>query len=227
MRSRILTGAAVAASAAVAAVVGVVASVARAGSVEEPLYTVESTHDGWEIRVYPPTIQAQVTVVGPYDDAVRQGFRVLADYIFGGNVPKEPIAMTAPVSARRVEGERIAMNAPVAATSAGEETWTVAFTMPSSWTLATLPAPLDPRVKLVAIDGSRVAAKPFGGWATTGRVAEEQAALLAALREAGLDAGTPTVAQYNPPWTLPPLRRNEILVSLPRATPRSESEELK
>lgn len=211
MRPRALAAAAVALA---AGALGLVASAARGGSVEEPAYVVESVHDGWEIRRYAPTVEARVTLTGPYDAVITQGFRVLAGYIFGGNAPGASIAMTAPVSAQRAEGERIAMTAPVSATAAGEEAWTVAFTMPSSYTLETLPAPLDPRVTLVAVEGSRVAARRFGGWAIAGRVAEHQAALLAALQQAGLHAGTPTVAQYNPPWTLPPLRRNEILVPL-------------
>jgi hypothetical protein len=211
MHIRPLTAAAVALA---ASALALVASVARGSAVEEPAYTVESTRDGWEIRRYPSTIQARVTVAGTYDEAVRDGFRVLAAYIFGGNAPRASIAMTAPVSAQRAGGDRIAMTAPVAATAVGDEAWTVAFTMPSAWSLETLPAPLDPRVTLVALDGARVAARPFGGWATAARVARQQAALLEALHGAGLDAGAPTVAQYNPPWTLPPLRRNEILVPL-------------
>jgi hypothetical protein len=201
MRSRTLVAAA---AALVTGAIGVVASAARGGSVEEPAYLVESTLEGWEIRSYPPTVQARVTLTGPYDEVVSQGFRVLARYIFGENQPGASIAMTAPVTAQRAGGDRIAMTAPVSATTAGDQGWTVAFTMPSSFTLETLPAPLDPRVTLVALGRSRVAARRFGGWATAGRVAAQQAALLAALNDAGLEGGIPKVAQYNPPWTLPP-----------------------
>jgi hypothetical protein len=199
-----------AAAAVLTGALGLVASVARGGTVEEPAYTVESTHEGWEVRRYAPTIEARVTVQGPWDAAVSDGFRVLAGYIFGGNAPQGALATTA----RRAPGQKIAMTAPVAATSAGEDAWIVAFTMPSSFRLDTLPTPLDPRVELVPVDGLRVAARPFGGWATEDRVAREQEALLAALRDAGLGAGPSTVAQYDPPWTPPPLRRNEILVPL-------------
>lgn len=198
-----------------AGAVGVAASLVYQNRVEEPVYRVESTHAGWEIRRYAPTIEARVTVSGAYDTAVRDGFRLLAAYIFGGNAPQTSIAMTAPVSARPAEGERIAMTAPVATTPAGDGAWVVSFTMPSSWSLDTLPAPSDPRVTLVAVDGARVAVRRFGGWATASRVARERAALSSALVAAGFGEGVPTVAQYNPPWTPPPLRRNEILVPLP------------
>jgi hypothetical protein len=199
--------------------VGLVGSAARGGTVEEPAYTVESSHDGWEIRRYPPTIEARVTVGGPYDAALGAGFRLLAGYIFGDNTTRASIAMTAPVAATRLGGQPIARTAPVAATAVDDESWTIAFTMPAEWSLDALPAPNDPRVSLVAVPGGRIAARPFGGWATAGRVADHEDALLVALRAQGLDGGPPTVAHYDPPWTPPPFRRNEILVPLPDATP--------
>lgn len=188
------------------------AVVARAAPVEEPAYDVISTHDGWEIRRYGPVVQAQVTVTGPLRPALNDGFRALADYIFGANTPGATIEMTAPVSARR-DGQRIAMTAPVGAAADGPEAWVVSFTMPSSWALSDLPTPKDPRVRLVEVEGGEFAALRFGGWATASRVAARQAALLAAVEGAHLAVGgPPVIAQYDPPWS--PLRRNEILVPL-------------
>ena len=202
--------------AAATALLGALPLRAAHAAIEEPAYTVIEVHDGWELRSYAPTIQARVTVQGEWGDALNQGFRILAGYIFGGNQPRARIEMTAPVAARPA-GERIAMTAPVAAVPAAAAgdgaTWVVSFTMPSSWTLETLPVPDDPRVTLVAEAGGRVAALPFGGWATSRRVAEKQAELARALEASGFTSTGPAVtAQYNPPWTPPPLRRNEILV---------------
>jgi hypothetical protein len=208
-----------AAAGAAASVVALVATVAHGSSVEEPAYTLESAHDGWEIRRYAPTLEARVTTRGSFDTAVSDGFRLLAAYIFGKNAPNVSIAMTAPVSAEPAPGTAIAMTAPVSAQSAGDQAWTIAFTMPASWTLQTLPTPLDPRVTLVSVPGARVAARPFPGWATSERIAAEQARLLADLARAGQTPGTPRIAQYDPPWTPPALRRNEILVPLPPAAP--------
>jgi SOUL heme-binding protein len=194
------------------AAVALGAVVARAAPVEEPAYDVVSRRDGWEIRRYAPVVQAQITVTGPFRSAINEGFRALAGYIFGGNAPGASIAMTAPVSAQ-AGGQHIAMTAPVAAASEGPDAWTVAFTMPSSWALSDLPAPNDPRVRLVEVDGGDFAALRFGGWATAGRVAAKQATLLAAVADAGMPVGgAPVVAQYDPPWS--PVRRNEILVPL-------------
>lgn len=201
---------------AAASVLGVVPGVAHA--IEQPAFTVVAAYPDWELRRYEPFIEARVTVTGPWDDAVSQGFRVLAGYIFGGNQPRESIAMTAPVTAQR-SGQEIAMTAPVAASRAtagtGVEQWTIAFSMPSAWTMDTLPVPNDGRISLVEVPVQDVAVTRFGGWMTERRAAERTASLLATLSEAGFEpAGEPVVAQYNPPWTPPPLRVNEIQVAV-------------
>jgi SOUL heme-binding protein len=206
-------------AAAAAGLIGAVPGVANA--IEQPAYTVVAEHPGWELRRYSPFLEARVTVNGPWDAAVSNGFRVLAGYIFGGNQPNAAIAMTAPVTAQR-EGQKIAMTAPVAAqrtgTNDGSEAWTVAFSMPSQWTLDTLPAPDDSRISLMEVAGHDAAVIGFGMWATTGLVAAKTDELLASLRAAGLEpVGEPVVAQYNPPWTPPPFRKNEVIV---RVQPR-------
>ncbi len=193
---------------------------ATADAIEQPEYTVITQHADWEVRRYAPSIEAQVTVVGPWNTAVSDGFRVLAGYIFGDNAPRQKIAMTAPVATQRVpDGQKIAMTAPVAAqprpSASGAESWVVAFTMPSAWRLDTLPVPEDPRVQLVEVPARDVAAVSFGLWATEARVAAERHRLLDQVRNAGLHPmGEPIVAQYNPPWTPPPFRRNEVLIAL-------------
>jgi len=206
-------------AAAAAAVLGASPGVAHA--IEQPEYTVVSEHAGWELRSYEPAIEARVMVTGPWEDAGRDGFRILGGYIFGGNQPQESIAMTAPVAAQRsnASGESIAMTAPVAAQrspgTAELEQWTIAFTMPSEWRLETLPIPDDPRIELVQVPSRQVAALSFGLWATESRVAEKTAELLGGLDAAGFTPlAEPVVAQYNPPWTPPPFRNNEILVAV-------------
>ena len=61
---------------------------------------------------YSSYIIAQVDVESDFDSALRNGFEILAHYIFGGNRTKEPIPMTAPVSEEKVSGsEEIPMMA--------------------------------------------------------------------------------------------------------------------
>lgn len=186
---------------------------ALAAGVKEPAYTVVSATEGLELREYAPLIRAETVVRGPYKDSLNNGFRILADYIFGGNTSSSKIAMTAPVGAEPA-GEKIAMTAPVGA-EATEQGWRVSFVMPAEYSMETLPLPLDSRVSLREVPAHRVAALRFSGWAGEERVTEQKRLLAAALEQQGLVAsGEPVVAQYNPPWTLPFLRRNEILVAV-------------
>lgn len=194
-------------------VLAVAAPTALAAGVDEPAYTLLSKSGGVELRQYAPLIRAETVVDGRYEDSVTAGFRILAGYIFGNNDGGGKIAMTAPVGAQP-EGAKIAMTAPVGAepTEAG---WRVSFVMPAAYTLGTLPRPLDDRVLLREVPTHRVAALRFSGRADTRTVEQQKVVLAAALDELGLVAAeAPQVAQYNPPWTPPFLRRNELLVSV-------------
>lgn len=180
-----------------------------ASKYEEPAYTVVRTAPEFEVRMYAPTIEAQVTVPGTYSEAVTASFRVLAGYIFGGNAPRSTIAMTTPVSASP-GSQQIAMTTPVSAAQ-GAQGWTVSFTMPSDKTLATLPVANDPRVRLVAVPGKTWVVRKFRGRATDKVVAGE----LARLKQDAVGGGlqlldVPVVSQFNPPWVLGPWRRNEV-----------------
>jgi hypothetical protein len=180
-------------------------------AVEEPKYTV-SIHEGaFEVRDYQPTVVAEVTVSGDQKSAVSRGFRLLAGYIFGGNTRRQSIAMTAPVAQERVS-EKIAMTAPVSQTPAGGA-WVVRFTMPSAYSLETLPAPNDPRVKLKAVAAGRFAVIRFSGIANQASFAARSAELSDFIKAHHLrGVGPATLAQYDPPWTLWFMRRNEVLI---------------
>jgi SOUL heme-binding protein len=199
------------------AITGLVASQTFAGDdIETPRYEVVSTHDAFEVRRYAPRLVAEVEVTGSPREATSAGFRVLADYIFGNNTARGSIAMTAPVD-RRATSEPIAMTAPVDRRKVGEdERWVVTFTMPSRYTLETLPAPNDERVQIRVVPTAHFAAVRFSGAPSEARVQERMNALLAVVDAEGLQAAgsPPTYARYDPPWTLPMLRRNEILLEL-------------
>jgi hypothetical protein len=197
----------------VAAAALLTGATAKASRYEEPPFTVVKRHPGFEVRQYAPTIEAQVTVGGEYNEAVRAAFGVLAGYIFGGNAPQASIAMTTPVSATPA-GDRIAMTTPVSAAEAPAG-WTVSFTMPSSWTLQTLPTPDDPRVRLVEVDGGVWAVRAFSGRAQDAVVAEAIGALRSDAAAAGVDlTGPPVVSQFDPPWVIGVARRNEVRLAI-------------
>lgn len=210
----------IAAGVAAAAGAVVVERRAVAEKIETPAYDVVTKHDGFEVRRYAPTIVAEVQVEGSARNASNAGFRLLADYIFGNNESRSEIAMTAPV-AQKASSEKIAMTAPVAQTEAtGEGTdrrWVIQFTMPSKYTMKTLPRPRDERVKIREMPEAYFAAVRFSGAPAHSTVETRMAKLEDAARAAGLEpTGTPTYARYDPPWVLPFMRRNEILLPIAR-----------
>jgi hypothetical protein len=183
--------------------------------VEHARYSVVGSSGDVEIRDYAPQIVAETTVAGERGAAINEGFRRLAGYIFGDNAPKQKIEMTAPV-VQQPRGEKIEMTAPVAQSRAGDA-WVVRFTMPADHTMASLPTPNNSAVKLARTPGKRVAAIRFSGLAGDADLAENEAKLLQQVRVQGLDPkGAPQYAFYDPPWTLPWNRRNEVLVEVGR-----------
>lgn len=180
---------------------------------EEPKFTLVLKEGAFEVRDYLPTVIAEVRVSGSQDRASSQGFRILAGYIFGGNTRRQSIAMTAPVAQQRT-GETIAMTAPVTSQGSGSE-WTVRFTMPSEHTMDTLPTPNDPRVRLRVEPGQRMALIRFSGIADSRQVDRRMLELDREIEARNLrPIGPASLAQYDPPWTLWFMRRNEVMVPI-------------
>jgi hypothetical protein len=180
----------------------------RSGT-EEPAFEILGQEAGLEIRRYGPRLAAETTVEADEMGARSQGFSRLAGYIFGGNAGAARIAMTAPV-AQQAQGTRIAMTAPVAQAVTGEG-HVIRFFLPAA--LRDPPAPNDPRVRIVEVAGETVAVFRFTGSIDPGSVAAARARLLAALpRTRWVAAGEPVTWFYDPPWTIPALRRNEIAI---------------
>jgi len=169
--------------------------------IEEPAFTIVKTLPSYEIREYGPQIRAEVTIPGEYRETLYAGFRQIADYIFGNNTARKEVAMTAPVLQER---------------STRENAYTVAFIMPREYSLESLPRPNNPAVTLRETPPMRYAVLRFSGYATEKRAQAKTAALLGALERDGIHpVSDPVVAQYNPPWTPPFMRRNEIQVAIP------------
>jgi hypothetical protein len=182
-------------------------------NVEQPKYQVVESSGNIEIRNYAPQIVAEAEVAGDRRDAIGKGFRIIADYIFGNNTSAQKVPMTAPVTQQG--SEKIAMTAPVTQQGDGN-IWRVRFVMPSSYTMEALPKPNNPAVKLKEIGAKRYAAIRFSGMAdedSLKRRTKELNEFISAKNLSPLSA--PTYAFYNPPWTLPFLRRNEVMVEIP------------
>ena len=165
----------------------------QANAIEEPVYQVEKSWEAEqiEIRAYAPRVMA-VTDMAEDSDS---GFKVLAGYIFGGNAREEKIAMTAPVQ-QSMAGEK-----------------EMAFMIPAEYALEDLPEPEDQRVSFREAPAYTAAVIQFSGWASAEKADENWHQLRQFLIAEGIDiTGEPTLNQYNPPWTLPFMRRNEIIV---------------
>ena len=200
---------------------------------EEPNYTVLSKTENFELRRYESQLVAQTWVSGDQDAASRAGFKILADYIFGNNTASSgessKISMTAPVamqfeakqSATKKNGsnasQKIAMTAPVSIKQEQQQNdgkWRVQFTMPSQYTMQTLPKPNNPDIIISEVPPQTYGVIKFSGLAGSEKVAAKTAELKSWMQTQKLTlTGTPELARYNPPWTLPFMRRNEIMIA--------------
>lgn len=180
---------------------------------EGPKYTVVSESDGYEIRHYEGYNVASTSMskVGePYsmDDITKGGaaFNALAAYLFGAND----------------EGRIMDMTTPVTTTSVGEMRFYLKDNMVTDF-----PQPLSPEesfneqgiVKVIEVPAARLAVAKFTGFVTKGEVSRQKDALLSRLSLDGVEVDTPhgsviphVIFQYNPPYTIPIVRRNEIAI---------------
>ena len=201
-------------------------------AVEEPKFEVTTQDGNYEVRHYAPVIVAETYVEGDMDAATRKGFKLIADYIFGNNQlagaapdkASEKIAMTTPVTAEPVAAAsgKIAMTAPVtvepvaaAASMASATQWRIHFVMPGQYSMQTLPKPNNEAVKLRAMPARTFAVLSYSGFNTASRVQEKTDELALWMKSKNLETvGAPQLARYDPPWTLPMWRRNEIQMEI-------------
>jgi len=179
----------------------------------EPQYQLLSEQGDVQIRQYPPLLIAETLIDADYAQAGNIGFNRLAGYIFGGNQQKQQMAMTAPVF-RENAVEQIPMTAPVLQ-QAVDNKWTMAFVMPAGYSLETLPTPIDPQVTIKALPAKKVAVLRYSGSLNLEKINEKSRLLMAWIEQQQLTAlSAARSATYDPPWTLPALRRNEIHIDI-------------
>jgi hypothetical protein len=187
---------------------------------EEPKFSIIEKSEPFELRAYAPQLIAQVKVEGDLDTASSQGFRLIAAFIFGQNQVSEKISMTAPVAIETAQRTKIAMTVPVGIeaskeSATGVNQWLFSFVMPSEYTMATLPKPLNPLVTIRELPAQKRAAIIFSGFNNEAKVLEKTKALEEWIKSKQLQAiGNPQFARYNPPWSIPFMRRNEILITV-------------
>tara|TARA_B100000767_G_scaffold256853_1_gene264237 strand:+ start:504 stop:1121 length:618 start_codon:yes stop_codon:yes gene_type:complete len=183
---------------------------------EEPDFTLIYKEKSFEIREYAPRIIAQVKINGNFDEASSTGFRSLADFIFGNNLinnRSEKISMTAPVIAEPTS-KQIPMTAPVLAEEE-ENQWFISFVMPKEYSLQTLPKPNNSEITLTNLPKEKFAVIIFSGLVRESSYDEKIILLNNFIKKKKLKTlDSVQIARYNPPWTLPFFRRNELMIKV-------------
>lgn len=183
--------------------------------IEEARYTVVDQKPGYEIRRYEPMLVAETDMTATSGNSEGDAFRVLAGYIFGGNRAAQKIDMTAPVIMdRNAESQTIAMTAPVIVDQ-NEAAGRMSFVLPAKFSIDTLPVPEDARVEIRKVPARVIAAVRFSWYAPESRKKEKSEALMRMLSDDGVVViGVPFYAGYNPPFSVPFLKRHEMLVEI-------------
>ena len=184
-----------------------------AQSLEEPQFSVVGSAGDIEFRRYEPYLVAETLVEQGSDrnKAANAGFRRLFAYISGDNEVQAKIAMTAPVQ-QQPASTKIEMTAPVRQTPSPSG-WTIAFVVPSEFDETSVPRPTNPAVRIRKVPEQLVAVVRFSGRWTDANVERHQAQLAAGLAAASVTPiGDMVTAFYNSPFSLPFMRRNEVMV---------------
>ena len=190
---------------------------ASAMAIEEPNYEIIESSEDFELRRYEPYLIAEVDVSGGMNKAGNSAFRILAGYIFGDNEAATEMAMTAPVESRSADrGEKMSMTAPVTSTRSGsDDQTTVAFVMEEGYSIETLPVPNDQRIRIREVPERLMAVRRYSGRWTDANYEKQKGLLIESLSEATLDiVGEPILARYNSPFSLPMVRRNEVMLEV-------------
>jgi hypothetical protein len=173
-------------------------------ALEQPDYEVVDDLGDLQIRKYQPHTVARTLVSGTFKEVGNQGFRRLADFIFGGNDQNQKIAMTAPVGL-------VSNNE-----SSAEDRYWVTFSMPSEHSLQELPKPDDERVAIVEVPQKYLAVVKYKGNWSEKRYRHNETRLLSLLdgNDTWVKKGEMSFNRYNPPFVPGFMRTNEVAVEV-------------
>jgi hypothetical protein len=190
----------------------------RSGN-EQPAYeVVERIGELVEIRRYDRRLAVEAVMKPGESNDRRAAFKLLFDYISGENNPASQDLASLP-QASSGSPQKIAMTAPVQSSRLPSGSYAMRFFLPRSLTIATAPRPLDPQVKLIELPPETMAALSFSGARDRQIIENRQDVLLEKLADTKWRPTGPAVAYlYDPPWTLPFLRLNEVAIPV-RADP--------
>lgn len=166
-------------------------------AIEEPSFTLLEQQDNWQLRHYESFNIAKVYIKGDENKAGNNGFKPLANYIFGGNKQAKSIPMTAPVMQKQIDNN----------------VYEIAFVMPKEIVEDDLPTPIDQQVTIENIPSTHYLVLEFSGRWDAQRWKNKAQDLQQVAKQRNWQViGSPIYARYNPPWIPVFFRRNEILI---------------
>lgn len=166
-------------------------------NIETPKYKVIKTYDEVEVRLYPKMVVAKTNLTDKsFDNQGSNGFRTIANYIFGGNEKNEKIAMTAPVVMNM--GDSASMY----------------FVMPKSYDKSELPTPNSKNVQIVEVAEKTLAVISYGGFSSDEKIEKYRKQLEQILQKNKIQTkGAYMYMGYNAPWDIIN-RKNEVAIEV-------------
>ena len=156
---------------------------------EEANYKVVKENKNYEIRKYSDRLVVET------NSTQGNAFRKLFNYISGNNEQKEEIKMTVPVTQEIKNGNM-----------------TMQFYLPSKFNKDNAPKPVNSEVKILTIESGYYAVIEYSGRSSDKNFLKNKDTLDKALKQDNLLVLSPPIrASYNSPFTLPMLKRNEVM----------------
>lgn len=188
----------------------------KSGVETAPYQVLEVAQDAdIELRHYESLVLVTTPMNGGMESGQNKAFGRLFDYISGDNVAQSKIAMTAPVlmgETNEQKGQKIPMTAPVFMDGT-QDSYTMSFVLPATMTIDTAPRPKNKDVTLEEVKDYKVAAITFNGYLNQETIDAHKVKLKNWMKANGYKAtGSYKSAGYNPPFTIPALRRNEVMI---------------
>ena len=156
---------------------------------EEANYETISENKNYEIRKYFDRLVIET------DSKEGNGFRKLFNYISGNNEEKKEIKMTVPVTQENKDGNM-----------------KMQFYLPSKFNKDNAPKPSNPEIKVLNIEGGYYAVIKYSGRSSDKNFIKNKNILEKELKKDDIVILSPPIrASYNSPFTLPMLKRNEVM----------------
>ncbi len=183
--------------------------------IETAPYSVVLKDQSFEIRHYRSLVLVTTNMPGGMQESQNSAFQNLFDYISGANIGAANVEIASSIRMQNKDdlvGEKIEMTAPVLMQEE-KSLQTMSFVLPARYTMETAPKPTNEDVWLETVSDYTVATIQFSGFLTGDNIQCHKQKLQNWIDESVyLITGSAMVAGYNPPWTLPMARRNEVLI---------------